>query len=210
MKTKLAWALIAILVAGIFSISVYLYTGNLQTRIKDSENQLAASQFHVQNLETEKVKLQNQTVELTETISRMQNQITELNMEISRLQEYNASRDGEVSDLQRVIADLENQLYEKGPRLITKLGATDVTINPGSSGRSNQTRLFIEGVVWNIGAQTANNCRLHVILFQDDIAVNNTYINLGTIKALDCTNVRTDIYYTGPRLTDWKILPEFS
>jgi len=67
--------------------------------------------------------------------------------------------------LKRENTDLQNQLNEKGPRLITKLGTTDVKIDH-TAYHSNQTCLFIEGEVWNIGAQVADDCRLHVILYQ--------------------------------------------
>ena len=179
-------------------------------------NSLDASQSQIKDLETEKDSLQIQIANLTEQISSLQNQNLELSSqcsnitnEIDTLQTENDNLKNENKNFRSENTDLQNQLYNKGPRLITKLGTTDVKIDH-TAYHSNQTRLFIEGEVWNIGTQAADDCRLHVILYIGSEVVNDTYIQLGTINALDCVNVRTDIYYyTGERLTDWKIIPEY-
>jgi regulator of replication initiation timing len=173
-------------------------------------NKLDASQWQVRDLETEKASLQIQIANLTTQVSSLQNQTSDISSKCSNITSEIVNLQTENDNLKRENTDLQNQLYEKGPRLITKLGTTDVKIDH-TAYHSNQTRLFIEGEVWNIGDQVANDCRLHVILYQGSNVANDTYIQLGTINAIDCVNVRTDIYYyTGQRLTNWKITPEYN
>jgi hypothetical protein len=204
----IALFLVASLCANAFQ---HISDGAQKSALSELGNQLGASQWQTNALETEKNSLQNQIANLTAQVLSLQNQNVNISNQCSNISSENINLRTECANLQRENAGLQNQLYEKGPRLITKLGATDVRIIEGSTGRSNQTRLFIEGVVWNIGAQVAKDCRLHVLLFQNEEVVNNTYIQLGTINALDCVNVRNDIYYyIGSRLTDWKITPEYS
>jgi hypothetical protein len=182
----------------------------LRNEFADVTNSLDLSHSQVRNLETEKASLQTQIANLTEQVSSLQNQTLDQASRFSNITNEIGTLQTENDNLKRENTDLQNLLYEKGPRLITKLGTTDVIIDH-TAYHSNQTRLFIEGEVWNIGAKVANDCRLHVVLYEGSNAVNDTYIQLGTINAIDCANVRTDIYYyIGERLTNWEITPEYS
>ncbi len=113
--------------------------------------------------------------------------------------------------LQSRKANLECQLYQlisarQGApvTLSTRLGASDLRYN--YSGQD--VRLYISGEVWNVGAVVARNCRLHVTLYQGGVVANDTYIELGTINAGSYVNVASNIYYSGPALTNWRIIPE--
>jgi regulator of replication initiation timing len=208
MNQKLAFTLLALAIVASLCINAYQFAGSNPQGTIDLQNQLSAAQLQAGAVKAEKANLQNQIANLTQQITGLQRQIATSNHGNSNLIDENAELQEENANLQQANADLENQLYEQGPRLITKLGATDVKID-NTANHSNQTRLFIEGVVWNIGAKPAENSRLHVILYQGDEVVNNTYIELGTIRGLDCVSVRSDIYYySGDRLTDWKITAE--
>jgi regulator of replication initiation timing len=203
---------IAVFLVTSLSVNVIQYAGNdaQRNRIADISNQLEASRWHVSDLETAKARLQSQIANLTTQVTNLQNHTANISSQCSNITSEIVNLQTENDNLKRENTELQNQLYEKGPRLITKLGTTDVKIDH-TAHHSNQTRLFIEGVVWNIGVQVANDCRLHIILYQGNNVANDTYIELGTINALDCANVRTDIYYyTGERLTNWKITPEYS
>jgi hypothetical protein len=188
----------------------YVSNDAQRNEFADVANSLNASRSQVRDLETEKANLQIQIANLTEQVSSLQNQTLNIASQCSNITNGIGILQTENYNLKRENIDLQNQLYEKGPRLITKLGTTDVKIDH-TAYHSNQTRLFIEGEVWNIGAQEAKDCNLHVILYQGSNVANDTYIQLGTINALDCVNVRTDIYYnTGEQLTNWEITPEYS
>ncbi len=211
MNKKLILTIAVIALTASLIATIYLYTDNsVKNQVTDLQNQLGGSQLHVQSLEAEKNQLQNQINSLNAQLDSLQNQTDIMQGNTSTLQNEVLRLLNEKADLERSNADLQNQLNGQGPRLITRLGATDVQI-AHTAYHSNQTRLFIEGVVWNIGAKSASNCRLHVILYQGNEVVNNSYVELGNISALDCVNVRTDIhYYTGDRLTSWKIIPEYT
>ena len=211
LNTKLPILIVAFFLVASLCANALQYVGNNAQRndLANATNKIDSSQWQIDDLEIEKASLQIQIANLTGQASNLHNQIDSTTSKCSNLKNEIVVLQTENGNLIRDNTDLQNQLYEKGPRLITKLGTTDVKIDH-TAYHSNQTRLFVEGEVWNIGAQLANNCRLHVILYQDNNVANDTYIQLGTINALDCVNVRTDIYYyIGDYLTNWKIIPEY-
>jgi regulator of replication initiation timing len=208
MNQKLVFTIFALAIVASLCIKAFQFAGSNPQATIDLQKQLSAAQLQAGAVEAEKANLQNQIANLTQQVTGLQNQIATLNRGSSNLTDENARLQAENANMQQTNSELNSQLNGQGPRLITKLGATDVKIDK-SENHSNQTRLFIEGVVWNIGAKPAEKSRLHVILYQGDDVINNTYIDLGTIKGLDCVNVRKDIYYyTGGRLTNWTIIPE--
>ena len=64
------------------------------------------------------------------------------------------------------------------------------------------------GTVWNVGSETATNCRLHVILYQGSTIAKDTYISLITINSESYRSVDEKIFYAGTEITDWEIIPE--
>ena len=111
------------------------------------------------------------------------------------------------STLENEIAELEDQLTQlgqEGPRLVTRLGASDMRFNY----TGQETRLYISGEIWNVGTSAARNSRLHVILYQGVTVANDTYVELGTINVGSYVDVASNIYYTGNALTDWTLTPE--
>ena len=112
------------------------------------------------------------------------------------------------STLENEIAELEDQLTQlgqEGPRLVTRLGASDMRFNY----TGQETRLYISGEIWNVGTSAARNSRLHVTLYQGVTVANDTYIDLGTIDVGSYVDVASNIYYTGNALTDWTLTPEW-
>jgi len=111
------------------------------------------------------------------------------------------------STLQNETAELEdqlNQLSQEGPRLVTRLGASDMRFNY----TGQETRLYISGEIWNVGTSAARNCRLHVTLYQGGTIANDTYVELGTIDIGSYVDVASNVYYTGNALTNWTLTPE--
>ncbi len=116
----------------------------------------------------------------------------------------------QMSDLQSEKADLQSQLNElshvkEAPKLVTVLGARDMRFNY----RGQEIRLYISGEVWNAGGTAAQNCRLHVTLYQGENMAKSTLIELGTINPESCVKVDSNIYYSGSALTNWTITPEY-
>ena len=130
-------------------------------------------------------------------------------------QQYGLTPDGgsqgQIVDLQNQIATLQNEKSTlqneidslKASKLITSLGVTDQ--KPWLS----TDYLQVTGTVWNVGTNTANNCKLHVILYQGQTIAKDTYINLGAINGETSVSINEKVYYEGSALTDWDITPEW-
>ena len=121
---------------------------------------------------------------LNNRTNELQSQVAELTSQNANLKEQVNSLQSIISDLQQKYGDLSKLLDMKNAsNLITGLGATDVRIpsmiHPGTFPNS---RLYIEGIVINAGAETAYNCRLNVTLYRGDSIVVNTIISLGIME----------------------------
>ena len=119
--------------------------------------------------------------------------------------------EGQIADLQNQISTLQNEKSAlqneidslKASKLVTSLGASDE--KPWLA----TDYLHVYGKVWNVGTNTANNCKLHVILYQGAVVAEDTYINLDTIVGESSVSVDSKVYYEGSALTDWNITPEW-
>ena len=125
------------------------------------------------------------------------------------LQEQIRSLQDIIAGLQNENADLKNLLDLRNiPNLVTSLGVRDVHLPPHINPTTNY-RLYIEGTVFNIGSETAYNCRLHVTLYRGESIVVDTNVGLGTIAGGASVQVSKNISYSGDALTNWTIIPEF-
>lgn len=123
----------------------------------------------------------------------------------------NGGSEGQIADLENQIATLQNEKSTlqneidnlKASNLVTRLGATD------EKPWLQTDYLHVSGSVWNVGTNTAHNCRLHIILYQGQTVAKDTYINLGTINGKGYVDVNEKVYYEGSALTDWSITPEW-
>lgn len=68
--------------------------------------------------------------------------------------------------------------------------------------------LLLHGEVWNVGTDTAENVMIHVMAYQGQVRVIDTYVELGTVYGESKVNVDARIYYSGGALTHWNA--EFS
>ncbi len=129
----------------------------------------------------------------------------------SSLQKQAADLRNKINSLEREKADLQSKLghlnqREVAPKLVTRLGATDMRYDyPGQD-----IRFYISGEIWNVGTAAAQNCRLHVTLYQGDTIAKDTRIELGTINAGSFKDVALNIYYSGNALTNWTLIPEYN
>ncbi len=212
MDTKFALALISVILVASLAANAYFYiqqnsfsTDNalLHNQVTALQGQLATAQQQANNLQNEKENVNNQMALLESQETHLKNQIANLQNQVSWLQNEN-------DNFQRENANLKSQLYyPREPQLVTRLGVSDVLYNPRYTGNSLIPRLYIQGEVWNAGDKTAYNCRLHVTIYQNNVAINDTTIELGTIEPWSFVSVSRNIYYEGTRLTNWTITPEF-
>jgi hypothetical protein len=138
----------------------------------------------------------------------LENQITGLKNQTDKRKKENAN----IYDENAVIQNKINQIKQTGaPKIITRLGATDVRSTPAAGHPwSGVIRFYISGEVWNMGTGSASNCRLHITLYQGEIVANDTYVEIGTIKAGSYVDVAANIFYIGEALTNWLIIPEYA
>jgi hypothetical protein len=172
---------------------------NIEKQIGDLKNQLAILSNQSDSLLSKKVSLETQLTALEDQIVDLQNQTESHKSENARSRDENAG-------IQKQI----NRIKQDGfPKIVTRLGATDVRSSPAAGHPwSGVIRFYISGEVWNMGTDSARDCRLHVTLYQGKIVANDTYVEMRTIKAGTYVDVAANIYYTGEALTDWTILPE--
>ena len=205
MALKIALAVVSILF--IISLIANFYFYSRQYGISpDSglESQVADLQSQVDSLTSDKNNLQSQVTDL-------QSQLNELQTTYDNYVSTHSYSNEEYNDMVTILttqgvkmADLENQINVlKAPYLVTRLGM-------GDERPWFQTPYFhVSGEVWNVGTNTATNCKLHVILYQGSVVAEDTYINLGTISGRTYTSVDSKIYYEGSALTNWNITPEW-
>ena len=116
----------------------------------------------------------------------------------------------QIQNLESEKQDLRNEIDRLvAPKLVDNLSWTD----------NNQT-VNIFGEVWNVGgngdpisgAGDAYYCRLHVILYRDDVVVKDTYIKIGDYIGHIAPEwndiVDEKIPYDGATITKVKITPE--
>jgi len=147
---------------------------------------------------------QDEISSLQNQIASLENQITDLQSQLNQLQStydnYVASHSHSNSEYDALVSEIDSL---KKPDLVTRLGLMDERPFLQTS------YLHVFGEVWNVGTNTATNCKLHVILYQGAVVAEDTYINLGTILGKDYTSVDSPIYYEGSELTSWSISPEW-
>lgn len=65
--------------------------------------------------------------------------------------------------------------------------------------------LYFYGEVWNVGTDTAYDCRIHVTAYQGTIKAIDSWIGLGTIPGENKKSLDVTIDYEGEPLTTWNV-----
>jgi multidrug efflux pump subunit AcrA (membrane-fusion protein) len=201
LKQKIALiALTAILVASLW-MNIVLYAGNQAI----AANERLREQANV-DLQNQNELLQSQTANLTSEVTRLQNQNLQLQQETVDLQGQMANLKTQTATLQAENANLTATAangLRPGPSLVTNLGASHVV----KSAHGNQPRLYVQGIVFNIGEATARNARLQVTVYKGDQVVAQEVISLGNLKSISGTYIEQNVYYNTSTPTNWTILP---
>jgi regulator of replication initiation timing len=207
LKTKLALIVVSVILVGSLVANAYFYA--LQQHGLAAENDLKKQ---AADLQSQLSILINQTNSLQSEHANLSAEMADLEGQAANLRNKTDSLQSENSNLQSENAAIQNQIDQIGtPKILTRLGATDVRSTPAAGHPwSGIIRFYISGEVWNIGTGAAKDCKLHVTIYQGEIVANETYVELGTINAGSYTDVAANIYYTGEALTNWTITPEYA
>ncbi len=211
-KFKYAFAIVILILALSLAVNSYLFFQEPHFESDESfQKQLENLEIQVTNLAKQVTELQKDKSIIENYLTTLESQALTLPNKIIGLQTENFELRNEIENLQQRI-DEESQPIPNGtPKIVTRLGTTDVRTTPAPGHPwSGIIRFYISGEVWNVGTGPARNCRLHVTLYQGNIIANETYIELGTIAAGYYKDVSENIYYDGTALTNWTINPEFS
>jgi len=198
MALKIALAVVSILLVLTTSTSIYLYTAYSDPEIASLVTERDALKQQVNDLIIERGNLPTpeQVNSLIAERDALKQQVNDLTDERGDLLREIDALNTQITSLQRIIEDLE------APKLVTALAVVDQR-------PLYQTPYFeITGTVWNVGSDTATNCRLHVIMYQGSAIAEDTYISLITINGESYRTVDEKIFYAGTKITDWEIIPE--
>ncbi len=193
-------ALTAILVASL-AANLILYMGNeavaTNERLReqanvDLQNQIGILQSQTANLTSDANRLRNENSQLQQETVDLQGQVKNLQTQTTTLQAENAN----------LTATAANGL-RPGPSLVTSLGASHVV----KSVHGNQPRLFVQGIVFNVGGATARNAKLEITLYRRDQVVAQETISFGDLASLSGRYIEQNVYHNGSAPTRWTILP---
>ena len=190
-----------------------LQLSQTSSQIENLTSQKAALESEVKNLKIEKASLQTQLASDDSEIERLETQLFNSASDLETLKEQSAKLQAQLTYFQnRTIALFpfeeteRSKVLDSSPIdtafLITRLGVKDIQ-------DSSPKRLFIQGNVHNIGTATANNARLHVILYQGNSTMADFVIDLGTLEVYTSKSVSYNHQYSGNPLSGWDIIPEF-
>ena len=133
-------------------------------------------------------------------IADLRNQINQKNAEIDRLNGIISQKDSEIASLNSQINSL------KAPKVVkVNLKADDSRPFLGT------VSLHVYGELCNVGSNTANNVKLHVVAYQSGgVVAIDTYIVVGSMNGESWTSVNGSPTYGGGALTSWDITPEWT
>lgn len=190
---------------------MFLQTFHLESNKERFQEQIGILETELTNLKKNVTRLQQDKKNLEDVFTSVEKQVMMLPNITIELQNENMEITKEIEDLQEQI-DKETKLISDGiPKIITRLGTSDIRSSPAPGHPwSEVIRFYLAGEVWNVGTGPAINCKLHVTLYQGEIIANETHIELGTIASGYYKDVSINIYYDGPAITNWIINPEFS
>ena len=178
LKSKFALAAVSAILVVSLAANAYFYAQqyNSAPDNDDAQKKVADLQSKLTNLREQANNLQSGNANLTAQVASLESQVANLSNQTNSLQTENSNLQSEKASLQSQLSQLSQGKVP--PRLVTRLGARELRYN--YSGQD--LRLYITGEVWNVGAEAAVNCSLHVTLYQGDTVAEDTYIELGTIN----------------------------
>lgn len=124
-----------------------------------------------------------------------------------------SSTSPDTSNKDAIIADLRNRLAQKDNEIDSLKAPNLISVNM----KYEDNRPFLQdaymrvyGYVVNVGTNTANNAKIHVVIYQGATVAKDTTISLGSISGESYTSVDTKVYYTGSAITTYSANLEFT
>jgi hypothetical protein len=199
---KFGLAVITFVLLSSFAANVYFCSQSVFSADGIIQEQVAYLRSQLSDLSSQLSILQVENAKAVAQMADLEGQAASLSKRVNSLRNENSIVLDENVNLQSQLSVLSEANVPA--KLVTRIGASDMRYN--YSGQ--EIRLYITGEVWNVGTEAAQNCRLHVVLYRGVNVAKDTYIELGTIIGGSYTEVATNIYYAGDKLTNWVITPE--
>lgn len=120
-------------------------------------------------------------------------ELSQKNAEIDRLNGIIRQKDADINSL-------------KAPKLISVNLKSDDT-RPWLS----TPYVHVYGYVINVGTNTANNAKVHVVLYQSgNVIAKDTYITLGSVSGESYTSADANVFYEGSAITSKTLTLEWT
>jgi TolA-binding protein len=131
-----------------------------------------------------------------------------------------SDKDAQIADLQNQVAQLQsenNNLNSQISSLQSQINSLKAANLISVNMKYEDNRPFLQdaymhvyGYVANTGTNTANNAKIHVIIYQGATVAKDTTVTLGSISGKSSASVDTKIYYTGSAITTYSANLEFT
>ena len=158
------------------------------------------------DLQNQKTSLNDQISSLTNVKNTLQTQVDTIQSQLDFLDRTHKAYVASHPYTEAEYEALKNERDAlKAPRLST-LSVSAIDERP----IGGTPRLHLVGEVWNLGNDTAHNCRLKVVAYQGSAVAIDTYVSLGTITGYNKCPVDSTISYSGSALTSVDISPEWT
>lgn len=125
-----------------------------------------------------------------------------------------SDKDAIIADQQNQINSLQGQVSSLNSQIDSLKSAKLIGVNLVSEDSRpflQTPRVHVYGDVVNVGTNTANNAKIHVVLYQSGgVIAEDTYIDLGSIGGESSKSVDTNVYYDGSEITNKQVTLEWT
>ena len=193
--------ILIIIVAALVITNVYTYM-NLQNQISSLVDAKNAMQDQIDALQAINTTYQNYMVNYSH--SNLEYEALQLNFtSYVYAHSYNDSQYDALENERDSLND-EIDALKAAKLIFVNLGVQDT--RPWQQ----TPYLYFTGEACNVGNNTALNCRIHIIAYQDSAVALDTYIILGEIDGESWVNIDEKLYYSGAAITNWTAALEWS
>ena len=199
---KIVVAIVSTLLIVTTFTSIYLYSVYSNPELENQVNSLVTERDALKQ-QVNDLMVERDNLPTPEQVNSLVTERDALKQQVNDLMVERDQLEAQIIYLQATVDTIQGQVDAlRAPKLVTALSVTD------QRPWFQTPYVQISGEVWNVGSDTAYNCRLHIILYQGSAIAEDTYISLSTINGESHRNVDTQIFYVGSELTDIDIIPE--
>jgi Tfp pilus assembly protein PilN len=191
-----------LLIALAYSVVIY------NSMLRDKDAQIASLNSQIATLGG------NPNPNTSTEVSDLQAQIASLQKQLNDLQSQLTQKNADINSLNSQISSLTSQINSLNSQLDSLKAANVVEVNLKSDDSRpflGTPNLHVYGELCNVGTNTANNVKLHVVAYQSGgVVAIDTYILVGSMNGESWTSVDGAPTYGGGSLTSWTITPEWT